>query len=115
MFICAGPPPPPPPRMFSYFDVTTGSIDIARYMWDKRKHRRTYGKPQAPKSTGNFRPRRSHRRRDPKRSQWYIDYVVDESHTFRDDKHRNGKLFRRRFRVPFEFYKQLVEKVKKDW
>ena len=41
-----------------------------------------------------FRPRKTYRYKDPKTSQWYLDYVVDEYATFRDPKHRyENKLF----------------------
>ena len=44
-----------------------------------------------------FRSRKSYRRRDPKTSNWWTDYVIDERGTFSDLSHRDGKLFAYRF------------------
>jgi len=44
----------------------------------------------------------------------YLDYVIDEHETFRDESHRDGELFRRRFRVPFMFITQVIDTVKRD-
>jgi hypothetical protein len=53
-----------------------------------------------------FRSRKSYQRRDPKISNWWLDYVLDERGTFGDPDHRDGHLFVYRFSFPF------VEKVK---
>jgi hypothetical protein len=37
-----------------------------------------------------FRSRKSYQRRDPKISNWWLDYVLDERGTFGDPDHRDG-------------------------
>ena len=45
------------------------------------------------------RTRKKFTRRDPKQSQWYIDYVLDEKNEYCDPSHRNYKKFTNRFVV----------------
>ena len=48
-----------------------------------------------------FKARKSYRRRDPKISNWWTDYVLDERGTFGDPSHRDGRLFVYRFSFSF--------------
>ena len=48
---------------------------------------------------------------DYKQSYWYTEYLTDQ--TYRDPGHKNGKLFRRRFRIPFVVFEKLL-KILKD-
>ena len=50
--------------------------------------------PQGP------RARQQYPRVDPKLSNWW-EYCQEDGGTFADPKHRDGKTFRRRFRVPW--------------
>jgi hypothetical protein len=59
-----------------------------------------------------FRSRKSYFRRDPKISNWWLDYVRDERGTFRDPNHRDGRLFMYRFSFSFLDMKELIKKVK---
>ena len=49
--------------------------------------------------------RRTYPRHNYKESVWW--HFLSKP-TVQDEKHRDGKLFRRRFRVPFELYRQLL-------
>jgi hypothetical protein len=44
---------------------------------------------------------------DYKQSFWYAEYLTDQ--TYRDPGHKNGKLFRRRFRIPFPVFEKLLK------
>jgi hypothetical protein len=59
-----------------------------------------------------FRSRKSYQRRDPKISNWWLDYVLDERGTFGDPDHRDGRLFVYRFSLSFVAMKELIKKVK---
>ena len=59
-----------------------------------------------------FRSRKSYRRRDPKTSNWWTDYVIDERGTFSDLSYRDGKLFAYRFSFSLISVRELVSKVK---
>ena len=39
---------------------------------------------------------------------------MDAFDTFKDENHRDGKLFRRRFRVPFKFLHEVIDMVKRE-
>jgi hypothetical protein len=58
------------------------------------------------------RTRLSYIRKSPQLTTWWHDYVLDPNKTFCDDNHRNGKLFRTRFRVPFDFVLLLYQWVR---
>ena len=59
-----------------------------------------------------FRPRKSYRKRDPKMSNWWTDYVIDEKGTFSDISHRDGRLFAYRFSFSLITVRELVSKIK---
>jgi hypothetical protein len=59
-----------------------------------------------------FMPRQSYRKKDPKTSVWWQDYVLDERETFRNINHRDGRLFAFRFSHSFNSVKELVQKIK---
>ena len=60
-----------------------------------------------------FRSRRFYMRRDPKTSIFW-EYITDER--YKDPESRWGKIFRRRFRVPYPMFTKIVEIVRsKGW
>ena len=59
-----------------------------------------------------FKSRKSYRKRDPKTSDWWTDYIVDERGTFSDLSHREGKLFAYRFSFSLISVRELVSKIK---
>ena len=79
--------------------------------YDENKKRRLE-LSTASKSRRPFATRRSYERRDPLTSFWWIDYVIDANHTWRDETHRDGKLFRNRFSHSFDSVLEIVEKIK---
>ena len=103
------------PQMIDYIDYPSGSLDMFRYstslqQYDDKK-RELESLVSSTSAKRPFATRRSYRRRDPKSSIWWIDYVVDEYHTFRDPTHRDGKLFRFRFSHSFDSVYEIVAKI----
>ena len=81
--------------MIDYIDYSSGSLDMFRYstslqQYDDKK-RELESLVSSTSAKRPFATRRSYRRRDPKSSIWWIDYVVDEYHTFRDPVTLEGK------------------------
>ena len=70
-----------------------------------RKRHRVVPKPVARV----VRSRLVYTRRDYKQSPWWMYVVPHPESTYHDLSTHDGKLFRRRFRVPYTFYKDLVE------
>ena len=84
------------PKLVTYFeDDTFEDIDLMSYYKDKEEHEKRKEVEQstaAPKSKP-FKKRNRRRKRDPTKSVWYLDYVLDEYKAFRDKNHANGKVF----------------------
>ena len=59
-----------------------------------------------------FRSRKTYRKKDPKTSNWWNDYVIDERGTFSDLSHRDGRLFAYRFSFSLISVRELVSKIK---
>jgi len=77
------------PHPTDFIDLETLEIDQVAFQdahiaWEESEAAR--GDIPRPKKV--FRPRQSYRYKDPKTSQWYVDYVVDEFETFRNPEHR---------------------------
>ena len=65
------------------------------------------------RNLGGKRTRTQYERKDPKDSPFW-KYMTKE--TYRDPTHRDGKLFRRRFRMPFDMFLKIVNLVReKQW
>ena len=65
------------------------------------------------RNLGGKRTRTQYERNDPKDSPFW-KYMTKE--TYRDPTHRDGKLFRRRFRMPFDMFLKIVNLVReKQW
>lgn len=55
------------------------------------------------------RARTQYVRKDPKDSQWYRDYVdLAQDHPCRDPESKQGRAFRRRFRVPYAIFEVMA-------
>jgi len=55
------------------------------------------------------RARTQYDRKDPADSQWYRDYVgLAQDHPCRDPESKQGRAFRRRFRVPFAIFEVMI-------
>lgn len=59
-----------------------------------------------------FRSRKTNRKRDPKTSNWWNNYVIDGRGTFSDLSHRDGRLFAYRFAFSLISVRELVSKIK---
>lgn len=96
------------PELIDFFDLTSGQLDVFNYAYSLLEYdeRKRDFPDTAVKS--NKRP---YARRDPKSSFWWVDYVVDAEHTWRDPTHRNGKLFRNRFSHNFDSVHEIVAKI----
>lgn len=63
------------------------------------------------------RPRHQYPREDPQASSWW-KYCADDADkaSFNDPQHRDGKLFRRRFRVPWSVFQEIWHEARdNDW
>lgn len=70
---------------------------------------------QQPPAQPAKRQRRVFKRNDPRQCSWYAVYL-DKNGTWRDPKHRDGILFRKRFRMPWiTFHEILKEAVDNNW
>lgn len=58
--------------------------------------------------------RKVYPRKDPKTTTWYTDYVMNNGGTFSNPDHRDGKLFRLRFRVPYSKYQWMVDECRRE-
>jgi hypothetical protein len=59
-----------------------------------------------------YKPRKTYLKKDPKMSNWWTDYVLDQRGTFSDLDHPNSRLFAYRFSFSFESVKELIAKIK---
>lgn len=101
------------PKLVNYFeDDTFEDIDLISYYKDKEEYKNC-NKEQAtaaPKYKP-FKRRNKRRKRDPTKSVWYLDYVLDEYGTFKDESHTDGKLFRYRFSHSFASVQSIARKI----
>ena len=75
-------------------------LDVLGFFQAKRAYnanKRRWDARSPEKAKRPFTPRKNYGRKDPRTSEWYMDYVLDAGKTFRDPTHRDGKLFRNRF------------------
>ena len=98
------------PHPLDFYDPIYDDMNIIEYYlahdeWNKKRMRSLLNPPKAREE---FRPRKTYKRRDPKTSVWWLDYVLDERGTWKDEGHRDGKLFQRRFALPFEAIHEIV-------
>jgi hypothetical protein len=88
------------PKLVNYFeDDALEDMALVSYYKDKEEYEKSKDVEQAiaPAKRKPFKKRKKRRKRDPTKSVWYLDYVLDESGTFKDENHAHGKLFRYRF------------------
>jgi hypothetical protein len=64
------------------------------------------------KKTKPFQQRRSFPREDPNTSSWWRRYVLDSLGTWKDLSHPHGKLFMRRFTLPFNAVHEIIAKIR---
>ncbi len=50
--------------------------------------------------------------RNPRATYWYRNYVSLEDQSWADPSTRRGKLFRIRFRVPYSYFRNIVEDIR---
>lgn len=103
------------PQLMQFVDITTGKLDMFKFCvglleYDERK-RQCDESENLLKRKRPYLPRRVYKRRDPKKSFWWIDYVEDKERTWRDVTHRDGKLFRHRFSHSFDSVHEIVAKI----
>lgn len=105
------------PQLVDFIDIVSGKLDIFKFSqrlleYDERKRRRDDVENSSNKQKKRpYMRRKVYAKRDPKTSFWWIDYVQDLDHTWRDVTHRNGKLFRYRFSHSFEAVHEIVTKI----
>lgn len=104
------------PQLVNFIDIVSGKLDIFKFSqhlqeYDERKRRRDDVDNTSTKKKRPYMRRRVYQKRDPKTSFWWIDYVKDPYHTWRDETHRNGKYFRYRFSHSFDSVHEIVKKI----
>ena len=105
------------PDLIDFVDCGSGSFDFFKYStsvinYDDKKRDSldmVEGINKRP-----FKHRKTYLRRDPRTSFWWIDYVIDAGHTWRDPTHRDGKLFRTRFSHNFDSVHEIVAKIQEE-
>ena len=102
------------PKLVNYFeDDTFEDIDLVSYYKDKEEYenRKNMEQANAALKKKQFKKRKKRRKRDPTKSVWYLDYVIDENNTFKDENHPDGKLFRYRFSHSFASVHSIARKI----
>ena len=102
------------PKLVNYFeDDTFEDIDLVSYYKDKEEHEKRKEVEQSTAAPKNkpFKKRNRRRKRDPTKSVWYLDYVLDEYGTFKDENHADGKLLRYRFSHSFASVHSIARKI----
>jgi hypothetical protein len=104
------------PQLVNFIYIVSGKLDIFKFSqhlqeYDERKRRRDDVDNTSTKKKRPYMRRRVYQKRDPKTSFWWIDYVKDPYHTWRDETHRNGKYFRYRFSHSFDSVHEIVKKI----
>ena len=102
------------PQLINFIDVSTGKLDVFNFSfslleYDEKKRQRVEVTKSSKKK--QFLRRKTYKRRDPRTSFWWIDYVIDVDHTWRDETHRNGKIFRQRFSHSYDSVQEIVAKI----
>ena len=80
------------PDLIDFVDFTSGLFDFLKYSTsvlnhDDKKHDSTDTMQKI--NNRPFMHRKTYFRRAPKASFWWIDYVIDAEHTWRDPTHRD--------------------------
>ena len=102
------------PDLIDFVDCVSGSFDFFKYSTSVRNYEEKKRDSLDMVEGINIRPfkhRKTYFRRDPRTSFWWIDYVIDAGHTWRDPTHRDGKLFRIRFSHNFDSVHEIVAKI----
>ena len=102
------------PKLVNYLeDDTFEDIDLVSYYKDKEEYEKRKEIEQAIASSKSkpFKKRNKRRKRDPTKFVWYLDYVLDEYGTFKDENHADGKLFRYRFSHSFASVQCITRKM----
>jgi hypothetical protein len=102
------------PKLVNYFeDDALEDIDLVSYYKDKEEYEKSKDVEQAiaPPKRKPFKKRKKRRKRDPTKSVWYLNYVLDEYGTFKDENHADGKLFRYRFSHSFASVQSIAIKI----
>jgi hypothetical protein len=92
-----------------------GRINVASYLialqeWGEYEEQPLPARKR--RKTVAFQSRRTYEREDPKTSTWWKRYVLDSTNTWKDNSHRNGQLFMRRFCVPFTAVHEVIAKIR---
>jgi len=108
--------PPTAPSILPHLLHDDG-LDVLGFFQAKRAYnanKRRWDARSPEKAKRPFTPRKNYGRKDPRTSEWYMDYVLDAGKTFRDPTHRDGKLFRNRFFLNFDDVIAIVDSLEKS-
>ena len=94
--------------------INTTAFLAAQLEYEERQEEREQkGGPAKKKSkTRTFQTRRTIPREDPRTSSWWRRYVLDAQGTWKDLTHPHGKLFMRRFTLPFTAVHEIIAKIR---
>lgn len=102
------------PNILDYLEDDGDDIDLIAYEEAEKDHVEEKKRCINISVLAKKKPylqRKQYRRRNPRDSIWYIDYVVDVYGTWRDPNHRDGKFFNNRFSHSFNSVVEIVEKI----
>lgn len=94
--------------------INTTAFLAAQLEYEERQEDRDQegGPAKKKKKIRPFLSRRTIPREDPKTSSWWRRYVIDEQGTWKDLTHPHGKLFMRRFTLPFSAVHEIIAKIR---
>jgi hypothetical protein len=82
---------------------------IAKYLSKRKSFKKKYLRRLIIKKIKFVKKRAKYKRADFKESCWYRLYLDQDHISYRDPTSKEGKLFRRRFRVPYPIFSRIVE------
>jgi guanylate kinase len=102
-----------PKLVNSFEDDTFEDIDLVSYFEIKEEYEKCKEIEQAiaPPKNKLFKKRNKQRKRDPTKSVWYLDCLLEEYGTFKDENQADGNLFRYRFNHSFASVQSIARKI----
>lgn len=113
---------PKRPLLIKYFEDKNVENDIDFLAFNKDKKVYMFQKEEAEyiantisnkKTKRPYMTRKTYRKENPRLSEWYKKYIIDEFNTFKDPEHRDGIQFARRFSHSFDSVKEIVAEISK--
>ena len=96
------------------YDFEEGEFDLLKVIL-KRQYERDHldpGPEMPKKQTPIFRSRKVYKKKDPKQTIWWEEYVLNEDGFWSDPNHRNFKIFEMRYGIDQPAFIDLVNTIK---